>query len=60
MLKTTGTQKNLGRTLEIKWRCPIHGFYAEKCRKWQNKFTEKLFRKKTDFWCPYYRASRPV
>jgi hypothetical protein len=24
-------------------RCPIHGFYVEKSRKWQNQFTEKLF-----------------
>jgi hypothetical protein len=36
-----------GQNSEIKCmerrRCPIHGFYAEKCRKWQNQFTEKLF-----------------
>jgi hypothetical protein len=24
-------------------RCPIHGFYVEKCGKGQNQFTEKLF-----------------
>jgi hypothetical protein len=24
-------------------RCPIQGSYAEKCGKWQNQFTEKLF-----------------
>jgi hypothetical protein len=26
-------------------RYPIHGLYVEKCGKWQNQFTEKLFKK---------------
>jgi hypothetical protein len=39
-----GQKSEIKCMVSSEWRrCPIHGFYVEKCGKWQNQFAEKLF-----------------